>query len=348
MRAGEIEVQDVTLPVQNPYTHGVRRGRIVGVQHVAVHPVSQPNHLIPTSDIDMVVQRAIRPELHAHPRREVEGRIGAHEAPHAKQPVRGHGRRIMRAVAFVAALVLGSPRTARAQIDHSLFDRLLKAHVVGGLVDYDAFARTPEFARYLDQLAKADLRQQSDDEQLAFWINVYNAYTIALINEHHERESIRNINKSLGFLQLKGPWNERLVHAAGRTLTLDEVEHRILRKQFHEPRVHFAIVAAAKGAPPLRSEAYTGAKLVDQLWDQGRIWLTQYPDVNKWERNGLTLSPVFSAYFSDFANNHKEFGLYMAQWYDGEAREKLEAGKYFRRQSQFDWALNVMPRAVTK
>ncbi|MBY0488339.1 MAG: DUF547 domain-containing protein [Gemmatimonadaceae bacterium] len=245
-------------------------------------------------------------------------------------------------------LVLLVARPARAQIDHALFDRLLKAHVVNGLVDYDAFARAPEFARYLGQLATTELRQQSGDEQLAFWINVYNAYTIALINTHHERGSIRNINKTLGVLQLKGPWNERIVRAAGRTLTLDEVEHRILRKQFHEPRVHFAIVAAAKGSPPLRSEAYTGAKLVDQLWDQGHVWLTQYPQVNTWERNGLTLSPIFSAYFTDFANNHKEFGLYMAQWYDGEAREKLEAGKYFRRQSQFDWSLNLLPRTATR
>jgi hypothetical protein len=246
------------------------------------------------------------------------------------------------------ALVLLVARPAAAQIDHGLFDQLLKAHVVNGLVDYDAFARAPEFPRYLAQLAAADLRTQSEDEQLAFWINVYNAYTIALINTHQERESIRNINKSLGVLQLKGPWNERIVRAAGRTLTLDEVEHRILRKQFHEPRVHFAIVAAAKGSPPLRSEAYTGAKLVDQLWDQGRIWLTQYPTVNKWERRGVTLSPIFSAYFTDFANNHKEFGQYLAQWYDGEARTALEEGKYFRRQSPFDWSLNAMPRNVTK
>lgn len=356
MSTGEIQMEDVTLSVQDPYTHGVRGGRVVGVQQVAVHAIEQGNHLIPPSDIHMVVEMPLRQEFHAHPRREVERGVGAHEAPRAQQPISGHGRRIYRRLRLALVLLL-APMFAtplHAQIDHSLFDALLKQHVVNGLVDYDAFARAPEFPQYLTLLDKAKLDQQSDDEQLAFWINVYNAYTIALVNEHHERSSIRNINRGLGFLQLKGPWNERLVHAAGRTLTLDEVEHRILRKQFHEPRVHFAIVAAAKGSPPLRSEAYTGAKLVDQLWDQGRIFLRERPDQNKWERNkltdryGLTLSPIFNAYFTDFANTHKEFGAYLAQWFDGEVRAKLEEGKYFRREGQFDWSLNIQPKTASR
>lgn len=251
-------------------------------------------------------------------------------------------------LAPLLALLLAWARPAAAQVDHTLFDGLLKAHVVNGLVDYDAFARAPEFPRYLNQLAAADISRLSEDDQLAFWLNVYNAYTIALINRHEERKTIRNINRSLGVLQLKGPWNERLVRAAGRTLTLDEVEHRILRKQFQEPRIHFAIVAAAKGSPPLRSEAYVGARLVDQLWDQGRRFLRERPDQNRWERNGLTLSPIFSVYFSDFASDHKAFGRYMAPWFDGEARKQLEAGKFYRRQSPFDWALNSQPRAAAR
>jgi hypothetical protein len=247
-------------------------------------------------------------------------------------------------------LAAAAPLSAQAGpvVDHSAYDALLHAHVVNGLVDYDAFARAPEFTRYLASLDKVTVSTLSEDEQLAFWINVYNAYTIALVNAHHERRSIRNVNRTMGVLQLKGPWNERLVRAAGRVLTLDEVEHRILRKQFHEPRIHFALVSAAKGSPPLRSEAYTGAKLVDQLWDQGRVFLRERPEQNRWERNGVSLSPIFSAYFSDFANSHKEFGVFIAPWFDGEARQRLEDGKYFRRQLPFDWSLNIKPRAASK
>src|SRR5690349_14227712 len=87
---------------------------------------------------------------------------------------------------------------AAGAFDHSAFDRLLKAHVAAGRVDYDAFARAPEFPRYLESLARAQPDTLAEKEQLAFWINAYNAYTIQLVNAHGERESIRNINKILG------------------------------------------------------------------------------------------------------------------------------------------------------
>ena len=78
---------------------------------------------------------------------------------------------------------------------------------------------------------------------------------------HGERESIRNINKTLGLFSGKGPLKERLAEVAGETLTLDEIEHEIIRKHFSEPRIHFALVCAAMGCPPLRTEAYVGEDL---------------------------------------------------------------------------------------
>ncbi len=108
---------------------------------------------------------------------------------------------------------------ARVTVDHAVFDPLLRAHVRDGLVDYDAFRDAAAFRRYLTSLARASLTGADDDERLAFWLNVHNAYTIQLIVTHGERESIRNINRTLGVLRLKGPWSEPLVRAAGRTLT---------------------------------------------------------------------------------------------------------------------------------
>ncbi len=117
------------------------------------------------------------------------------------------------------ALLLAAPLAVAApSLDHSAFDELLKEHVTEGLVDYDAFARSPRLRVYLDQLATARLDDLSRSERLAFWINVYNAYTIQQVNAHEERDSIRNINKTLGLLSLKGPWSEKMVRAAGRTL----------------------------------------------------------------------------------------------------------------------------------
>ena len=130
----------------------------------------------------------------------------------------------------LALVALGSAAT----FDHSAFDSLLRRHVKDGLVDYDGFRNDAAFKAYLEALARAVVASLPEPERLAFWINAYNAYTIELINRHGERESIRNINRTLG-ITLKGPWREPIVRAAGQVLHLDNVEHDIVRKQFREP-----------------------------------------------------------------------------------------------------------------
>ena len=109
----------------------------------------------------------------------------------------------------------------------------------------------------------------------------YNAYTIQLINNKNERESIRNINKSLGVLRFKGPWSEPFAAVGGRTMTLDDIEQRTIRPTLREPRIHFALVCAAIGCPPLRNEAYTGARVEAQLEDQAKVFLAQTPAKNR-------------------------------------------------------------------
>ncbi|QJR34016.1 DUF547 domain-containing protein [Gemmatimonas groenlandica] len=239
-----------------------------------------------------------------------------------------------------------APRAARVAIDHSAFDSLLRAHVTDGLVDYDAFRDAATFRRYLTSLERVSLAGLDDEERLAFWLNAYNAYTIQLIVTHAERESIRNIDRTLGVLRLKGPWSEPIVRAAGRTLSLDEVEHRIIRKDFKDPRIHFALVSAAKGSPPLRSEAYTGAELDRQLFDQGRRFLKDTTK-NQIETPFPRLSPIFTYYRSDFGNSRSDLGSYLATWFDGETKKKLESGRFGMREIPFDWSLNgkaVTPR----
>jgi len=243
-------------------------------------------------------------------------------------------------VAPLPAQPAPTPVPSRATVDHSAFDRLLRAHVTDGLVDYDAFRDATAFQRYLTSLERASLAGVDDEERLAFWINVYNAYTIQLIVSHGERESIRNIDRTLGVLRLKGPWSEPIVRAAGRTLTLDDVQHRIIRKDFHDPRIHFALVSAAKSSPPLRSEAYTGAALDGQLFDQGRRFLKDTTR-NRIETPYPRLSPIFTYYKSDFGNSRSDLGSYLATWFDGETKKKLESGRFGMREMPFDWSLNA-------
>ena len=211
-----------------------------------------------------------------------------------------------------------------ASFDHSVFDGLLHAHVTDGLVDYAAFRNSADFARYLASLKNAKLDGLEEAERIAFWLNVYNAYTIQLVASRGETESIRNINKSLGFFELKGPWTDNFVQAAGQTLTLDDVEHRILRHDFSEPRVHFAMSFGAKGGPKLRSEAYTGAKLDEQLEDQARVFLHDTAK-NRLDmaQNVLYISPVIARYRDDFGTSNNALGRFLADYYTGPERQML-------------------------
>jgi hypothetical protein len=258
----------------------------------------------------------------------------------------------VRMLSFVLALAVAAavprPSAAASVFDHSRFDALLRAHVVDGMVDYDAFRKAPTFPAYLDSLAGADLSRLDPSEKLAFWINAYNAYTIQLINKHGERESIRNINKTLG-IKGHGPWREKLVRAAGLVQHLDNVEHDIIRKQWKEPRIHFALVCAAMGCPPLRSEAYTGAKLEEQLQDQTVTFLRHTPAKNRVDVKAGTVhgSQIYVKYYpEDFGKTDANIGKYLAGFYpEGPEKRLLLSGAFKLVETDYDWTLNSQEKA---
>ncbi|NNM04276.1 MAG: DUF547 domain-containing protein [Gemmatimonadetes bacterium] len=252
-------------------------------------------------------------------------------------------RRIVLAIHFLLA---GSALTAQDSqtFDHSIFDGLLRDHVSPeGLVDYDGFAGDPDFQRYLELLAEARPASLSEADRLALWINAYNAYTIQLINHHGERKSIRNINKTLGLFSGKGPWKERLAKVAGKVWTLDEIEHEIIRKRFSEPRIHFALVCAALGCPPLRSEAYLGEELEAQLDDQAKRFLTESPLKNRVDRDErvVHLSRIIDWYRDDFPPGSEGLGRFLAEFHPpGPERDLLESGRFDVKYTDYDWSLN--------
>lgn len=275
---------------------------------------------------------------------------------HTNRPRRAARRLALLGAAIVAVLGTAAGMTAvvptvaaaqSARVDHSAFDALLRAHVRQGLVDYNAFKAAPEFTQYLARLAATDPATLGRAEQLALWINAYNAYTIALINKHDERGSIRNINKSFGGLvKAYGPWKEKLATVGGKSYGLDEIEQDIIRKRFHEPRIHFALVCAAMGCPPLRSEAYTGARLDAQLDDQARTFLLHSPSKNRVDVASRTvyLSPIFVEfrdYINDFGGSEASVGKYIAHFFPaGAERTLLESGDFKVVKTSYDWKLN--------
>ncbi|MDX2185237.1 MAG: DUF547 domain-containing protein [Gemmatimonadaceae bacterium] len=257
--------------------------------------------------------------------------------------------RLPRAVTAALLLACAVIRPALAQtVDHQPFDALLKRHVVNGMVDYDAFRREPSFAAYLQTLGAQNPAALPRDEQLAFWINAYNAWTIQLINVHNERNSIRNINKTFG-IKLKGPWSEPIATISGRTYTLDEIEHDIIRPKYGEPRIHFALVCAAMGCPPLRSEAYTGALLDRQLQEQGELFIRRSPGKNRVDLASRTWhhSLIFGYYKQDFGGSVQDAARFAARWYPAGSAERtlLESGTVRTRETTYDWTLNSQEQA---
>jgi Protein of unknown function, DUF547 len=260
--------------------------------------------------------------------------------------------RVLAGLLLAALLVVAVPGSVGGQgFNHSAFDALLRAHVVQGMVDYDAFAKAPEFEAYLRSLAVFDPRSLPRDAQLAFWINAYNAYTIKLLIKHDERRSIRNINKSIGFIKGYGPWNEKFAVVGDSAYGLDFIEQKLIRPGFREPRIHFALVCAAMGCPPLRSEAYAGARLEEQLEDQARTFLLQSPEKNRVDARAraVYVSQIFKFrdYETDFGGSKQAVARFIARYYpDGPEKELLESGRWKRwGYTDYDWTLNSQENA---
>jgi len=222
---------------------------------------------------------------------------------------------------------------AQEKVDHSLFTKVLKEHVVDGAVDYAAIKTDKRFGKYLEVLAGTDPSTIKDDnERLAFWINAYNAFTIQLINDHYPVKSIRDIKK-----EGVGPWDFVWIPIGGKKYSLNQIEHEIIRKEFDEPRIHMALVCAAVSCPPLRSEAYEGRKLAAQLDDNSRRFLFD-TSKNRYDKttNTLYLSELFSWYGADFVKTYgsaENFALVVL----GLSDVKPAAIKYL----PYDWNLNA-------
>ncbi len=132
---------------------------------------------------------------------------------------------------------------------------------------------------------------------------------------------------------------------AGETYTLDEIEHDIIREEFEESRVHFALVCAALGCPPLRREAYEDHRLDAQLHEQALWFLAGEPEKNRIDVSGgkVYLSPIFDWYRDDFPEGKAGLGGFLAQYFEGgETQAFLRAGDFDVEHTEYDWSLNMV------
>lgn len=227
------------------------------------------------------------------------------------------------------------PKPQGARFDHSIFDRLLKQYVDGGgWVDYAGLKYDEALLdEYLRQLADAPYEELGRDEKLALLINAYNAFTLRLILDHYPVDSIKDIPESKR-------WEARRWRIGRHTWSLNQIEHEQIRPHFREPRIHFALVCAAVGCPPLRQEAYTGQRLEEQLAEQA-TYVHTHPRWLRFDaaRNVVYLTQLYQWYGSDFEQYQPI--LYYAARYSPELKSTLNSGVSPRIEwIKYDWALN--------
>ena len=210
----------------------------------------------------------------------------------------------IRAAALLISVVTSS--ASQAQPSHLAWNMLLKKHVNGrGEVHYRNFlADRATLDKYLAELSANPPAKGSwnKNEQLAYWINAYNAFTIKVIIIHYPTKSIKELNPMVSVPQVNTVWQERFFSIGGEPMSLDHIEHAILRKEFNDPRIHFAINCASISCPVLLNEAYTADRIEEQLQRQAINFIND-PSRNKISPDHAELSQVFNWFRKDFVGN---------------------------------------------
>jgi hypothetical protein len=230
---------------------------------------------------------------------------------------------------------------AAAPFDHSAFDQILKKYVDDkGLIDYNGIARDSTFKTYMESLRTAESETMSHDGRLAFWINAYNAVVIDKVIRWKPKKSVREtlvpgLWISTRFFTTK----EHTV--AGRLVSPDDIENEILRKQLKEPRIHFAIICASRGCPPIPHFAYTEANVQEKLQEETRNYLnsargTRIDAAN----NTLYISKIFDWFAGDFEAAAGSVLEFIKPYLIQRTLDFL-AGNPKISYIQYDWSLNA-------
>jgi len=244
---------------------------------------------------------------------------------------------------ILSVLLIARPEGTAAEFDqaHARFAGVLKTHVKNARVDYAGLKADPSgLDAYLNELASVrleDFKTWTQAQRLALLLNLYNAQTLRLIVDHYPLTSIRKIGILPG-----AAWRIENVRFGGNVVSLDHLEHEIIRKDFDEPRIHFALVCAALSCPPLRSEPYVGDKLDQQLDDQAKLFL-ETPEKNRFDvgSNTLWLSPIFEWYEADFTKSADTLKNYVQPFLPEPARKALkQATEVTVKFNDYDWSLN--------
>ena len=273
-------------------------------------------------------------------------------------------RRVLAGAAGLAALVAARPARAQlfdaprpdlwprwtahdatsgATVDHGAWDAVLAAHLrpgADGIARFDYSAALADRAgidRYVQALAATPVSRFARPEQFAYWVNLYNALTVQVVLDHYPVASIRDIDISPG-LFANGPWGAERVTVEGEGLTLDDIEHRILRPIWQDPRIHYAVNCAALGCPNLHPVAFTGAN-TERLLDAGARAFVNHARGARMGRNGLFVSSIYVWFDEDFGGTDAGVIAHLRRYAEPALAASL-AGVDDIADDGYDWALN--------
>lgn len=231
-----------------------------------------------------------------------------------------------------------------AVIDHASWQIFLDSAVVRdqeqqiNLVRYRSLTEQHRqlLVAYLSYLQGIDPRSYNRAEQMAYWINLYNALTVQLVLDHPAKTSIRDMGK--GWFSF-GPWKDHLAVVAGQPLTLDDIEHRILRPLWQDRRIHYAVNCASIGCPELAASAYLGTNLDAMLSAAEMAYIRHPRGIALNESGELRVSSLYEWYLQDFAQDEQGLIEYLADYSVDDVATRLRAHQG-RPEYHYDWALN--------
>lgn len=237
--------------------------------------------------------------------------------------------------------------SSTAQIDHRAWQAVLDRYLVAiepGVTAFDYVAAKQggydTISGYIASMAQVAVSGLNRAQQFAYWVNLYNALTVRVVLDHYPVTSIRDIDISPGLFS-SGPWGEKLITVEGRTLSLDDIEHRILRPIWHDPRIHYAVNCASVGCPALAAKAYDAATLEAQL-DQAAKGFINHPRAVRRNADGeFVLSQLYDWYRDDFGRSDADFIAHLKRFAGPKLMENLtKADAVDIAGYAYDWMLN--------
>jgi hypothetical protein len=230
-------------------------------------------------------------------------------------------------------------------IDHGAWAAFLDRYLVvrgdgANLVRYAAVspAGGRKLDGYLDKLAGIEISAYSRPVQFAYWVNLYNALTVDVVLDHYPVDSIRDIDISPGWFA-SGPWGAELIKVEGTALSLNDIEHRILRPIWQDPRIHYAVNCASIGCPDLRAEPFTADRLNAQLDAAARAYVND-PRGAEIIGGSLTVSKIYTWYQEDFEDSDAGVIRHLRQYAEADLRARLD-GVSGIADSRYDWSINA-------